>query len=137
MITHLSLLSSRKITIPVTVRNTESHYAIDIEDALWDTGSSQTILSKDIAEAIGLRLGKRGEADTPGNPIPCWNATFEIELSDSGVYELETGIILDNSLKRHVVIGMDIIGSGVSCIDVIKIDSQKYLRLQFKSYAEL
>lgn len=32
--------------------------------------------------------------------------------------ELETDIVLDNSLKRHVVIGMYIIGSGVSCIDV-------------------
>lgn len=136
MITHLSSFSGKSITLPVTVRNIDSHLAVDIDDALWDTGSAHTIITKDIAKVIGIRLGERGEVDTPKGAIPCWRVTFEIKMSDGGIFELEDAIVLDNELKRHVVIGMDIIGSGISRIDVVEEGGKKFFRLVYKCFAE-
>lgn len=122
-----------RILIQVVVKNPINNRCIVIKDALVDTGATQSIVSLDIAEALGISFAKAGETETAAgniksyllkNMIISFNSDIPIEF-ELDVQSLET------IKKGHVVIGMDILKQGKVCIDRKLINGLDLLHMVF------
>lgn len=81
--------------------------------ALWDTGSTHTNVSKDVASKLGLKAVDKGTLDTPAGQIQCNIYKVDIILDSNvsinnvRVFESEIG-----SQDIDLLIGMDVIQRG-------------------------
>lgn len=106
---------------------------IDVQDAIWDTGATQTCISKDVAEVLELQLQGKGYATTANGDASFSTAHCVIIMPDNGCFEL-TQVLVNSStnLKEHVLIGQDIMQHGLTMVDVVKDqDNKLFTRLRF------
>ena len=50
--------------LKVRIGNESNGKFLDVQDAIWDTGATQTCISKDVAEALELQMHGKGYATT-------------------------------------------------------------------------
>lgn len=104
-----------RLRFKVALLNEQTYVGIKIPDALWDTGASQTAITLDLAQAIGLPLLREGQTETAGGMTRCWQAQGSILLPDNRLMTIDNLLVLD-SKTSHVIIGMDIISRHRSAI---------------------
>lgn len=104
-----------RIRFQVALVNEQTYAGLQIPDALWDTGASQTAITLDLAQAIGLPLLREGRTDTAGGITRCWQTCGSILLPDNHLMTIDNLLVLD-SKASHVIIGMDIISRHRSTI---------------------
>lgn len=123
-------ISKGRVYIPAIISDIEVKNSVSVENALWDTGATQTLISSDIATELKLIKRREGVADTAGGSKKCWETNYAVFFPDLGTFSI-TALVMDGLPPKHVSIGMDIIKYGISIIDVIKLRDKEYFRLRF------
>lgn len=111
----MPILNDLRIRFKVALLNEQTYVGIHIPDALWDTGASQTAITLDLAQSIGLPLLREGQTDTAGGKTRCWQTCGGILLPDNRLMTIDNLLVLD-SKAHHLIIGMDIISRHRSTI---------------------
>lgn len=117
----------------VNVVNEQNERAINVCHAIWDTGAQQTCISEDIAKDLDLPIISRGHAITANGDAQCYQSKCAIILSDSGLFDLHV-VVIPNGLRRHVLIGMDIIKYGKFTVEPIVKGNEKFIKMVFVPY---
>lgn len=119
--------------LKVRIGNESNGKFLDVQDAIWDTGATQTCISRDIAEALELQMYGKGYATTANGDASFSTAHCVIIMPDSGCFELSQVLVnLSTNLKGHVLIGQDIMQHGLTMVDVVKDkDNKLFTRLRF------
>lgn len=93
-----------------------------MQDAIWDTGATQTCISRDVAEALELQMHGKGYATTANGDASFSTAHCVITMPDNGCFELSQVLVnLSTNLKEHVLIGQDIMQHGLRWLTLLRI----------------
>lgn len=129
----LSPTKGNRILIPVVIKNPNTNKCLAVKDALIDTGATQSIISIDIAKALGISFAKAGETETAAGNVKSYLLKNIIMTFNSDIpveFELDVQS-LETIKKGHVVIGMDILKQGKICIERKLINGLDFLHMVF------
>ena len=105
------------LTTPVNIYSTEKFNKDfkkkkDVYTALWDTGSSMTVISDSLATELGLAKAGELDADTAGGKYKANKYVISISLPNR--LNIENVMVSSGKLGPgiDILIGMDIIGLG-------------------------
>lgn len=93
------------VTVPV-------HCQVD--NVLWDTGATNTLISQQVVDALGLKPLNKAIISSAGGDVESWTYLVHIILP-TGTAELNVQVLLNDNSDYDVVIGMDIINSCDLC----------------------
>lgn len=79
-------------------------------DAVWDTGSQRTAISKDVFDTLGLERGDDAQVQGSSGISDGWETVCNVALTEYDQWEVEVDVL--PQLPVHMVIGMDIISTG-------------------------
>lgn len=85
-----------------------------VEDVLWDTGATNTLISKQVVDALGLQAKNKVIISSAGGDIESWTYIVHVILP-TGTAELNVQAVLNDNPDYDVVIGMDIINTCDFC----------------------
>ena len=92
-----------------------------IENAAWDTGATNTIISPEIVNVLGLTPSGRCEVSAYGGVMEA--NTYTIDLCFDNGYKIANLQVLggdaDSELDYDVLIGMDVITKGDFCVSTV------------------
>lgn len=77
---------------------------------MWDTGATTTTLSKDVAEALGLKHGNAAQSETAGGVTDGWESQCIVQISPSCGWFKQVQVL--PNLGVPMLVGMDIINLG-------------------------
>lgn len=89
-----------------------------IENAVWDTGATNTVISPDVVEALGLKsVGKSSISSYDG---VVETSTYKVDLCFENGYRIQDLEVMSGDYSDYdVLIGMDVITQGDFCISTI------------------
>lgn len=79
-------------------------------DAVWDTGSQRTAISKEVFDTLGLERGDDAQVQGSSGISDGWETVCNVALTEYDQWEVEVDVL--PQLPVHMVIGMDIISTG-------------------------
>lgn len=79
-------------------------------DAVWDTGSQRTAISKEAFETLGLQKGESIQVQGSAGIADGWETVCNVALTEYDRWSVEVDVLPE--LAVHMVIGMDIISTG-------------------------
>lgn len=85
-----------------------------VEDVLWDTGATNTLISQQVVDALQLKPKNKAIISSAGGDIESWTYLIHVILP-TGTAELNVQALLNDNPDYEVVIGMDIINSCDFC----------------------
>ena len=92
-----------------------------IENAAWDTGATNTIISHEIVNVLGLTPSGKGSVSAYGSIMEV--NTYTIDLCFDNGYKIANLQVMsgddDNDFDYDVLIGMDVITKGDFCISTV------------------
>lgn len=94
----------------VTDENGDRRYC-KIENAVWDTGATNTVITPDIVEALGLKPTGKSSISAYGGVVE--TCTYKIDLCSENGYKIENLEVMSGDYSDYdVLIGMDVITQG-------------------------
>lgn len=87
----------------------------ETDNAMWDTGATNTLVSKSIIEKLALHPHNKAKVLTAGGIITTDTYIVHIILP-TGTAELDVEVLLNENNDYDIVIGMDIINKCDFCI---------------------
>ena len=124
------------LTTPVNIYSTEKFNKDfknkkDVYTALWDTGSSMTVISDSLATELGLAKAGELDADTAGGKYKANKYVISISLPNR--LNIENVMVSSGKLGPgiDILIGMDIIGLGDFAIS--NVDNKTVFSFRFPS----
>lgn len=111
----MPIQQDRRIRFNVALVNEKKCSGVQVPDALWDTGASQTAITLDLAQFLDLPLLREGQAETAGGVTRCWQTYGSILLPDNRLMTIDNLLVLDSN-DQQLIIGMDIISCHRSTI---------------------
>ena len=108
----LSLLTSPVIIYNKSDVNKDFNSTKEIYTALWDTGSSMSVISSKLAEELNLKEVSKVYANSAGGKYKANNYVISISLPNK--LNIENILVSSGTLGNgiDILIGMDIIGLG-------------------------
>ena len=92
-----------------------------IENAAWDTGATNTIISPEIVKALGLKPTGKAAVSAYGGIVEV--NTYTIDLCFENGYKIANLQVMsdesNNKFDYDVLIGMDVITEGDFCISTV------------------
>lgn len=92
-----------------------------IENAAWDTGATNTIISPEIVKVLGLLPSGKGAVSAYGGVLEV--NTYTIDLCFDNGYKIANLEVMsgddENDFDYDVLIGMDVITKGDFCISTV------------------
>ena len=85
-----------------------------VENVLWDTGATNTLISQEVVNALGLQPKNKALISSAGGDVESWTYLVHVILP-TGTAELNVQALLNDNSDYDVVIGMDIINSCDFC----------------------
>ena len=85
-----------------------------VENVLWDTGATNTLISQEVVDALGLQPKNKALISSAGGDVESWIYLVHVILP-TGTAELNVQALLNDNSDYDVVIGMDIINSCDFC----------------------
>ena len=85
-----------------------------VENVLWDTGATNTLISQEVVNALGLQPKNKALISSAGGDVESWTYLVHVILP-TGTAELNVQALLNDNSDNDVVIGMDIINSCDFC----------------------
>lgn len=85
-----------------------------VDNVLWDTGATNTLISQQVVDALGLKPKNKALISSAGGDVESWTYLIHIILP-TGTAELNVQALLNDNSDYDVVIGMDIINSCDLC----------------------
>lgn len=79
-----------------------------VENVLWDTGATNTLISQEVVNALGLQPKNKALISSAGGDVESWTYLVHVILP-TGTAELNVQALLNDNSDYDVVIGMDII----------------------------
>ena len=85
-----------------------------VENVMRDTGATNTLISKEVVDALGLQPKNKALISSAGGDVESWTYLVHVILP-TGTAELNVQALLNDNSDYDVVIGMDIINSCDFC----------------------
>ena len=105
-----------------------------IESAAWDTGATNTIISPEIVESLGLKPSGKCVVSAYGGTVEV--NTYVVDLCFENGYKIANLQVLsdenNSDFDYDVLIGMDVITKGDFCVSTIKDKTQFMFRMPAK-----
>ena len=90
-----------------------------IENAVWDTGATNTVISPEVVEALGLKPTGKSSISAYGGIVE--TCTYKIDLCFENGYKIENLEVMSGDYSDYdVLIGMDVITQGDFFISTIE-----------------
>lgn len=90
-----------------------------IENAVWDTGATNTVISPDVVEALGLKPTGKSSISAYGGIVE--TCTYKIDLCFENGYRIQNLEVMSGDYSDYdVLIGMDVITQGDFCISTLE-----------------
>ena len=84
-----------------------------VENVLWDTGATNTLISQEVVNALGLQPKNKALISSAGGDVESWTYLVHVILP-TGTAELNVQALLNDNSDYDVVIGMDILKSATT-----------------------
>ena len=104
-----SVLSACFVVKPIVDGNVEY---CEAENVLWDTGATNTIISKNIAEALKLNPIKKAVISGIGGSIEAQTYNISLFFPAEGVWIKDLEVMACDLEDNDMIIGMDTITQG-------------------------
>ena len=105
-----------------------------IENAAWDTGATNTIISPEIVKVLGLKPSGKCQVSSYGNDVEA--NTYIIDLGFQNGYKITNLQVLSGegheNLDYDVLLGMDVITKGDFCVSTINGETSFFFRMPAK-----
>lgn len=89
-----------------------------IENAVWDTGATNTVISPEVVEALGLKPTGKSSISAYGGVVE--TCTYKIDLCFENGYKIQNLEVMSGDYSDYdVLIGMDVITQGDFCISTV------------------
>ena len=117
-----AIITDCYIVMPEGVKDSEGNRRYcKIENAAWDTGATNTIISPEIVKVLELAPSGQCAVSSYGGVIE--TNTYTIDLCFDNGYKIANLQVLsgdnDNDFDYDVLIGMDVITKGDFCISTL------------------
>lgn len=76
-----------------------------VENVLWDTGATNTLISQEVVNALGLQPKNKALISSAGGDVESWTYLVHVILP-TGTAELNVQALLNDNSDYDVVIGM-------------------------------
>lgn len=107
-----------------------------IENAVWDTGATNTIISPEIVKVLGLKPSGKCQVSSYGNDVEV--NTYMIDLGFQNGYKITNLQVLSGegheNLDYDVLIGMDVITKGDFCVTTIHGETSFFFRMPAEGF---
>lgn len=106
--------AARTVEVPL-MRNRYGHYVVTGEingrevDFLLDTGATDVVVPEDVANAIGLAKGRRGQAMTANGPVTIWDTHIHT-LTIGGIKLHDINASINPRMTGAILLGMSALG---------------------------
>ena len=112
---------ARRIVTLVDVSNPDGNEKVHVK-ALWDTGATESGVSAELADMLGLRsLSGTGHISVGINGDPVETDLHRVTIDLNGIVKVKELVVVRHeglrSQRVDFVIGMDIINRGRFCLD--------------------
>jgi len=114
-----AIISDCFIVMPsgVVDENGDRRYC-KIENAVWDTGATNTVISPEVVEALGLKPTGKSSISAYGGVVE--TCTYKIDLCFENGYKIQSLEVMSGDYSDYdVLIGMDVITQGDFCISTV------------------
>lgn len=117
-----AIITDCYVVMPDGVRDSDGNCRFcKIENATWDTGATNTIISHEIVDVLGLVPSGKCAVSAFGGIMEA--NTYTIDLCFENGYKIENLQVIssddDNDFDYDVLIGMDVITKGDFCISTV------------------
>ena len=107
-----------------------------VENAAWDTGATNTIISPEIVKALGLKPTGKASVSAYGGIVEV--NTYTIDLCFENGYKItHLQVMCDESNSEFdydVLIGMDVITQGDFCVSTVNDQTYFYFRMPAEGF---
>ena len=104
--------------VDVTDENGDRRFC-KIENALWDTGATNTVISPEIVEILGLKQTGKSSISAYGGIVE--TCTYKIDLCFENGYKIQNLEVMSGDYSDYdVLIGMDVITQGDLLISTVE-----------------
>lgn len=107
------------VVMPVDVTDKDGNKRFcKIENAVWDTGATNTVISPAIVEALELKPTGKSSISAYGGIVE--TCTYKIDLCFENGYKIQNLEVMSGDYYDYdVLIGMDVITQGDFCISTV------------------
>ena len=84
----------------------------EVQNVLWDTGATNTIISKNIADALGLEPIKKALISGIGGNVEAYTYKINLFFAEEGAWIKELEVLACDLEDNDIIIGMDTITQG-------------------------
>ena len=104
-----------------------------IKNAVWDTGATNTVISPEVVEALGLKSAGKASISAYGGVVEA--CTYRIDLCFENGYRIQNLEVLSGDYSDYdVLIGMDVITQGDFGISTVNGKTSFCFRLPSKGF---
>lgn len=82
-----------------------------VENVLWDTGATNTLISQEVVNALGLQPKNKALISSAGGDVESWTYLVHVILP-TGTAELNVQALLNDNSDYDVVIGMEALAAS-------------------------
>ena len=105
-----------------------------IENAVWDTGATNTVISPDVVEALGLKPTGKSSISAYGGIVE--TCTYKIDICFDNGYRIQNLEVMSGDYSDYdVLIGMDVITQGDFFISTVNGKTSFCFRIPSKGFA--
>ena len=104
-----------------------------IENAVWDTGATNTVISPEIVEALGLKPTGKSSISAYGGIVE--TCTYKIDLCFDNGYRIQNLEVMSGDYSDYdVLIGKDVITQGDFCVSTVNGKTSFCFRMPSKGF---
>ena len=104
-----------------------------IENAVWDTGATNTVISPDVVEALGLKPTGKSSISAYGGVVE--TCTYRIDIYFDNGYRIQNLEVMSGDYSDYdVLIGMDVITQGDFFVSTVNGKTSFCFRIPSKGF---